>query len=66
VRPCVAAWTSRASRAVSPQVEIRPEIAYYWSLNAPAFDANLSNPNNPSRPTKNYALIGAMDMIWHF
>ena len=50
----------------SPQVEVRPEITYYRSLNAPAFDANLSNPNNPIAPTKNYALIGAMDMIWHF
>jgi hypothetical protein len=40
----------------SPQVEIRPEIGYYHSDGGSAF-------NNG---TKNFALIGAGDLIWHF
>ncbi len=47
----------------SPQVEIRPEVTYYRSLDAPAFNGNF-NVGLP--PTKNYALIGAADLIWHF
>ena len=44
------------ARQYSPQVEIRPEIGYYHSGGGSAF-------NNG---TKNFALIGAGDLIWHF
>ncbi|HET6306826.1 MAG TPA: outer membrane beta-barrel protein [Rhodopila sp.] len=40
----------------SPQVEVRPEIGYYHSNGANAFNGG----------TKNYTLIGAGDVIWHF
>jgi hypothetical protein len=50
---------------LSPQIELRPEIAYYHSLNAPAFNANL-NPNGFMSPTKNSEVILAADIIWHF
>jgi Putative beta-barrel porin-2, OmpL-like. bbp2 len=47
----------------SPQIEIRPEFTYYKSLDGFAFNgnANLGIPN-----TKNYALVGAADIIIHF
>ena len=48
---------------LSPQVELRPEIAYYRSLDAPAFDGNANGGIPPSR---NYSVIGAADIIWHF
>jgi hypothetical protein len=48
----------------SPQIEVRPEVTYYRSLDAPAFNGNFNVPNMP--PTKNFALIGAADLIWHF
>src|SRR5262249_680624 len=50
----------------SPQIELRPEIAYYASLDAPAFNAHFNPLPPPIPPTKNYALIGAMDLIFHF
>ncbi|MGD0107326.1 MAG: outer membrane beta-barrel protein [Rhodopila sp.] len=40
----------------SPQVEVRPEIGYYQSNGAKAFNVG----------TKNYTLIGASDIILHF
>jgi Putative beta-barrel porin-2, OmpL-like. bbp2 len=40
----------------SPQIEIRPEIGYYRSNGANAFNGG----------TKNWTLIGAGDVIWHF
>ena len=40
----------------SPQIEVRPEITYYRSFQAPAF--NLG--------TRDWAVIGAADIIWHF
>jgi hypothetical protein len=40
----------------SPQVEVRPEIGYYRSNGANAFNGG----------TKNYTFIGAADMIFHF
>ena len=40
----------------SPQVEVRPEIGYYQSNGANAFNGG----------TKNFTLIGAGDIIWHF
>jgi hypothetical protein len=47
----------------SPQVYIRPEITFYKSLDAPAF-----NGNAPAGipPNKDYAVIGAADLIWKF
>src|ERR1700720_4279058 len=47
----------------SPQIEIRPEISYYRSLDANAFNgnANLGIPAN-----KNFAIIGSADIIIHF
>jgi len=50
----------------SPQFELRPEIAYYASLDAPAFNGNFNALPAPIAPTKNYALIGAMDLVFHF
>jgi hypothetical protein len=48
----------------SPQVEIRPEVTYYKTLNdAPAFNGN-ADAGIP--PTKDWALIAAGDVIWHF
>jgi hypothetical protein len=40
----------------SPQLEVRPEIGYYHSDGANAFNGG----------TKNFTLIGASDIIWHF
>jgi opacity protein-like surface antigen len=50
-------------RWLSPQVEVRPEVSYYRSLDAAAFngEANAGIP-----PNKFYAIIGSMDMILHF
>jgi hypothetical protein len=50
---------------LSPQIEFRPEITYYRSLDAPAFNGNF-NATPVVAPTRNYALIGAADVIWHF
>jgi hypothetical protein len=47
----------------SPQIEIRPEFTYYKSLNGFAFNGN-SNLGIPAN--RNYALIGAADIILHF
>ena len=61
----------------SPQVEIRPEIGYYRSLNNPAFNGNANNtaptPTCPAggvgcgiAPDRWWAVIAATDLIWHF
>jgi hypothetical protein len=50
---------------LSPQIEMRPEITYYKSLDAPAFDGNF-NVVPAIAPSKSTALIGAMDVIMHF
>jgi hypothetical protein len=47
----------------SPQIEMRPEIAYYRSLNADAFNGNAAAGIPPS---KNWAVIAASDLIIHF
>ena len=47
----------------SPQIEIRPEVSYYRSLDANAFNGNA---NLGIAPNKNYALIGSADIIIHF
>jgi hypothetical protein len=48
---------------LSPQIEFRPEIVYYRSLDANAFNGNA---NKGIAPDRSFALIGAMDMIFHF
>lgn len=48
---------------LSPQIEFRPEVGYYRSLDRPAFNGNF-NAGIPA--TKNYTVLGAMDMIFHF
>jgi hypothetical protein len=47
----------------SPQIEIRPEFTFYKSLDAPAFNGNA---NFGIPPNKNFALVGAADVIFHF
>jgi hypothetical protein len=48
---------------LSPQIEMRPEVAYYKSLDAAAFNGNL---NAGILPNRSYAVIGAADLIVHF
>ena len=50
----------------SPQVEVRPEIAYYHSWNAPAFNGNFNALPTPIAPNKNNETILSGDIIWHF
>jgi hypothetical protein len=47
----------------SPQIELRPEIAYYRALKADAFNGNS---NAGIAPTRNWAVIAASDLILHF
>jgi hypothetical protein len=47
----------------SPQVEFRPEISFYRSLDAKAFN---SNDETGAAPTRNWAAIAGADLIWHF
>jgi hypothetical protein len=47
----------------SPQIEIRPEVSYYRSLDANAFNGNA---NLGIAPNKNYAIIALSDIIIHF
>jgi hypothetical protein len=47
----------------SPQIEIRPEVSYYKSLNADAFNGNA---NLGIAANKSTALVGAADIIIHF
>jgi hypothetical protein len=49
----------------SPQVEIRPEVAYYLALDAPAFNGNF-NVSPVILPNRRDALIVAADLIWRF
>jgi putative OmpL-like beta-barrel porin-2 len=48
---------------LSPQIEVRPEVSFYKSLDANAFNGNS---NLGIAPNKNTALIGAADIIIHF
>jgi hypothetical protein len=48
----------------SPQIEIRPEIAWYHALDKPAFD-NFTNAISP-QPGKHAITILSGDIIWHF
>ncbi|MBV8962493.1 MAG: hypothetical protein JOY97_05285, partial [Hyphomicrobiales bacterium] len=47
----------------SPQLEIRPEVSYYRSLDRPAFNGNA---DKAIPPNKKNAVIGSADLIWHF
>jgi hypothetical protein len=47
----------------SPQIEMRPEVSYYRSLDANAFNGNS---NLGIAPNKNFAIIGSADIIIHF
>jgi hypothetical protein len=49
----------------SPQIEIRPEMDYYRSLDAPAFNGNF-NAAPVIPPNKRDSLIVAADLILHF
>jgi len=48
---------------LSPQIELRPEIAYYRSLTVPAFNGNAAEG---IAPTRDWAVIAASDIIFHF
>jgi hypothetical protein len=50
----------------SPQVEIRPEISYYRSWNAPAFNGNFNATPVPIPPSKSYMWMATADLIWHY
>jgi Putative beta-barrel porin-2, OmpL-like. bbp2 len=54
---------------LSPQIEFRPEIVYYHSLDANAFNGNFNAAPNGGLvilPTRNYEYVASADMIWHF
>jgi hypothetical protein len=48
---------------LSPQIEIRPELAYYRALDADAFDGNS---NLGIAPTRRYTTALSGDVIMHF
>ena len=48
---------------LSPQIEMRPEIGYYRSINAVVFNAN---PTHGIPANENHTYFGAADMILHF
>jgi Putative beta-barrel porin-2, OmpL-like. bbp2 len=48
---------------LSPQIEFRPEIGYYRSLDNPAFNGNAALGILPDR---NWAIVAASDVIIHF
>jgi len=48
---------------LSPQIEMRPEIAYYHSMGAPAFNGNS---NAGIAPNKSSETILSGDLIFHF
>jgi hypothetical protein len=50
---------------LSPQIEFRPEVTYYRSLDAPAFNGNF-NANPIILPNKKDSLIASADVIVHF
>jgi Putative beta-barrel porin-2, OmpL-like. bbp2 len=47
----------------SPQIEVRPEIGYYRSIDANAFNGDA---NAGIAPSRNWAVIAASDLIVHF
>jgi Putative beta-barrel porin-2, OmpL-like. bbp2 len=48
---------------LSPQIEFRPEVDYYRSNGADAFNGDA---NAGIAPNRNWIVVGAMDMIFHF
>jgi hypothetical protein len=48
----------------SPTIEIRPEIAWYNSLNAPAFQT--SAPLLGGVGTKSHIAVFSADLLWHY
>jgi hypothetical protein len=48
---------------LSPQIELRPEVAFYDSIDAPAFNGNS---NRGIAPNRNYQLVASGDIIAHF
>jgi hypothetical protein len=53
----------------SPQVELRPEVVWYHSLDANAFNGNFNAAPNGALvilPDRNYDVVSSMDLIWHF
>lgn len=48
---------------LSPQIELRPDLTYYTSLDAPAFNGNAQRG---IAPDKTYELVAAGDIIAHF
>ena len=47
----------------SPQIEVRPEVSYYTSLDAAAFNGDS---NHGIAPNKSYEVVAAGDVIVHF
>ena len=47
----------------SPQIEVRPEVTFYRSFDAPAFNGNNETGAPPNR---NNALVVSSDLIIHF
>jgi len=50
----------------SPQIEARPELAFYHSFNAPAFNANANDQSARFPANKSNEVILSGDIIWHF
>jgi len=48
----------------SPTIEVRPEIAFYNSLKAPAFE--VAPPLLGGVGTKSHIAIFSADLLWHF
>lgn len=48
---------------LSPQIELRPELGYYRSISAKAFNGNS---NAGIAPDKNWTVMAAGDLIVHF
>lgn len=48
----------------SPQIEVRPEVVYYRSVDAPAFNINLATGD--ASQAKNHQLLISGDVIVHF
>jgi len=48
----------------SPQIEVRPEVTYYRSIDAAAFNINLATGD--ASQAKNHQLVAAGDIILHF
>jgi len=48
----------------SPQIEVRPEIVYYRSIDAAAFNINLATGD--ASQAKNHQLMASADVVLHF